>query len=186
MQRRNFISRLLPFNKSIVDIGCGEGFYALAYAGKIEDTYYAIDTNEELLESVMRKAGGKGIENIASFPSLQHFLELYNGEKVDVVLTEVIEHMSLEEAEELIQRVIGRIDFDHFIVTTPNADFNRYYELEGFRHEDHKWELGKTAFDQWLKKVLEGYAVTAERIDIGVCVDSNHTTQGAIVRKKEA
>ncbi|AIQ55713.1 class I SAM-dependent methyltransferase [Paenibacillus borealis] len=185
MQRRTFISSVLPFNKPILDIGCGEGFYAIPFAGKIESTYYAVDINEELLEVVNRKAKAKQIDNIATFGSLDHFLESYNGEQVDVILTEVVEHMSEDEAATLIRQIIGSVDFGQLIVTTPNADFNRYYELEGFRHEDHKWEMGIEAFREWFTDTIQGLAVEAEYGMVGDRVDEIRTTQSAIVRRKE-
>lgn len=185
MQRRTFISSVLPFNKPILDIGCGEGFYAIPYAGKIEGTYYAVDINEELLGVVNRKAKAKEIDNIATFGSLAHFLELYNEEQVDVILTEVIEHMSEGEAAVLVRQIIGNVNFEQLIVTTPNADFNCYYELEGFRHEDHKWEMGQKAFRDWFADTVQGLAVEVEYALIGDRVDEIRTTQGAIVRRKE-
>lgn len=185
MQRRTFISSVLPFNKPVLDIGCGEGFYAIPYAMKIESTYYAVDISEELLEVVNRKAKAKQIDNIATFGSLDHFLESYNGEQVDVILTEVVEHMSEDEAATLIRQIIGSVDFGQLIVTTPNADFNRYYELEGFRHEDHKWEMGIEAFREWFTDTIQGLAVEAEYGMVGDRVDEIRTTQSAIVRRKE-
>ncbi|MEK3688293.1 class I SAM-dependent methyltransferase [Paenibacillus sp. FSL R10-2736] len=185
MQRRTFISGVLPFNKPVLDIGCGEGFYAIPFAGKIESTYYAVDINAELLEIVNRKAKAKQIDNIATFGSLDHFLESYNGEQVDVILTEVVEHMSEDEAAALIRQIIGSVDFGQLIVTTPNADFNRYYELDGFRHEDHKWEMGIDAFREWFTDTIQGLAVEAEYGMVGDRVDDIRTTQSAIVRRKE-
>lgn len=185
MQRRTFISGVLPFNKPVLDIGCGEGFYAIPFAGKIESTYYAVDINAELLEVVNRKAKAKQIDNIATFGSLDHFLESYNGEQVDVILTEVVEHMSEDEAAALIRQIIGSVDFGQLIVTTPNADFNRYYELDGFRHEDHKWEMGIEAFREWFTDTIQGLAVEAEYGMVGDRVDEIRTTQSAIVRRKE-
>ncbi|MBW7452578.1 class I SAM-dependent methyltransferase [Paenibacillus sepulcri] len=184
MQRRNFISGHLPFNKSILDIGCGEGFYAIPFAGKIENTYYAVDINEDLLEVVTRKATTKQVDNIATHRTIDHFLESYNGEQVDVILTEVIEHMSLEEAEALIRQICAQVNFERLIITTPNADFNHYYELDGFRHEDHKWELGKEAFRLWLAQVFQGMDVEAEWVGMGDGVNGVQTTQGIIVRRK--
>lgn len=185
MQRRTYISGLLPFDKPILDIGCGEGFYAIPYAAKIEGTYYAVDINEELLEVVNRKAKAKDIDNIATFRSLEHFLESYNGEQVDVILTEVVEHMSEAEAAALIRQIIRDVDFGQLIVTTPNADFNSYYELEGFRHEDHKWEKGQAAFQEWLSATLQGLGVEAEFSLVGDRVGDIRTTQSAIVRRQE-
>lgn len=184
VQRRNFIQNTLPFNKSILDIGCGEGFYALPFAGKIESTYYAIDTNKDLLEVINRKAEAKQIDNIATHYSLDHFLETYNGEKVDVILTEVIEHMSQEEAKAMIRQICSQVDYERLIITTPNADFNHYYELDGFRHEDHKWEMGHEAFRAWFTLVVQGLHVEIDWVAIGDGVNGIQTTQGVIVRRK--
>lgn len=185
MQRRTFISSKLPFNKAILDIGCGEGFYAIPFAAKIEGAYYAVDIAEESLEAVKRKAKAKEIDNIVTYGSLDHFLESYNGEQVDVILTEVVEHMSEGEAAELVRQIISHVNFDQLIVTTPNADFNRYYELEGFRHEDHKWEMGEEAFREWFAETVQDLGVEVEYSLIGDRVDEIRTTQGAVVRRQE-
>jgi 2-polyprenyl-3-methyl-5-hydroxy-6-metoxy-1,4-benzoquinol methylase len=185
-QRRSYIGSVLPFDKSIVDVGCGEGFYAIPYASKIEASYYAIDIEEPLLEIVQRKAKAKELDNIATFPSIDRFLEEYNGELVDVVLTEVIEHMSLEEAGKLIRQICGQIDFDYFVLTTPNAEFNAYYELSEFRHDDHKWELGRAEFQEWLLAVIDGQDAECTFIAIGDGVNGVQTTQGAVLRKRRS
>jgi 2-polyprenyl-3-methyl-5-hydroxy-6-metoxy-1,4-benzoquinol methylase len=186
MQRRSYIGSVLPFDKSILDVGCGEGFYAVPFAGKIADSYYAVDINVELLEKVKRKAEANKIENIVTFHSLDQFLESYNGQQVDVILTEVIEHMSQDEARQLIRQICAHVDFDRFIITTPNADFNRYYELSHFRHEDHKWEMGEEAFQQWMRDVVKETDVHAEFVAIGDSVDNIRTTQGVILKKRGA
>ncbi|MBP1966443.1 class I SAM-dependent methyltransferase [Paenibacillus aceris] len=186
LQRRNYIARALPFDKSILDVGCGEGFYAIPFSAKIEGTYYAIDINEELLETVTRKAKSKEIDNIVPFSSIDRFLEAYNGEKVDIILTEVIEHMSEDEAKGLIRHICEQVDFDHFIITTPNSDFNVYYELPGFRHEDHKWEMGQEEFQQWLMDVICETRFDYEFVSIGDGVNHIQTTQGVILKKRGA
>ncbi|MGO4183420.1 methyltransferase domain-containing protein [Paenibacillus sp. TAF43_2] len=183
-QRRSYIGSVLPFNKAILDVGCGEGFYAIPFASKIEDSYYAVDIHEPLLEVVERKAKAKELDNIATFPSIEHFLEAYNGEQVDVILTEVIEHMSLNEAAVLIQQICEHVDFDYFVLTTPNAEFNAYYELEDFRHDDHKWELGRAEFQEWLLETIKDQSVESQFVAIGDGVNGIQTTQGAILRKR--
>lgn len=183
-QRRSYIGSVLPFDKSIMDVGCGEGFYAIPFASKIEASYYAIDIEEPLLEIVQRKAKAKELDNIATFPSIDRFLEEYNGEQVDIVLTEVIEHMSLDEAGALIRQICEQVDFDHFVLTTPNAEFNAYYELSEFRHDDHKWELGRTAFQEWLLEEVKAQNVECTFVAIGDGVNDVQTTQGAILRKR--
>lgn len=185
MQRRNYIAGVLPFDKSILDIGCGEGFYAIPFAGKIESSYYAVDLNEELLETVKRKAAARQVDNIATFASTDRFLETYNGERVDVIMTEVVEHMPEQEAAALIRQLCSSVDFDRLIVTTPNADFNRFYELEELRHDDHKWEMGEAAFRQWFAETVKDMRMDCEFVAIGDSVDGIRTTQGVIVRRKE-
>ena len=102
----DYIGSKLSFNKSILDIGCGEGYYAIPFAGKLESSYYAVDIDDELLEVVKRKAESKQIDNISTFCSIDQFLETYNNEQVDIILTEVIEHMSTEEAKALILHIM--------------------------------------------------------------------------------
>ena len=186
LQRRNYIGNALAFDKSILDVGCGEGFYAIPFAGKIEGTYYAVDINEELLEQVKRKAARKELDNLVTFASIDHFLESYNGEQVDVILTEVIEHMSRDEAGRLIRQICAKVDFERFIITTPNADFNRFYELSEFRHDDHKWEMGEDSFRQWIGEVLRDTELHFEFVAVGDGVDNIKTTQGVILKKKGA
>lgn len=186
LQRRNYIGSALSFDKSILDVGCGEGFYAIPFAGKIEGSYYAIDINEELLETVKRKASAKEIDNIIPFRSIDHFLEEYNGEQVDVIMTEVIEHMSQDEAKVLIQHICKHVDFANFIITTPNSDFNQFYELSGFRHDDHKWEMGEEEFRQWFSDVVNDANLNYEFVAVGDGVNNIKTTQSVILRKKGA
>lgn len=185
-QRRNYIGSSLHFDKSIVDIGCGEGFYAIPFAKKIDSNYYAIDINEESLAVVERKAAAKEINNIALYRSIAYFLEDYSGEQVDIIMTEVIEHMSEEEAKQLIQTICANIDFDHFIITTPNADFNPYYELQHLRHDDHKWEMGQEKFQQWFMDIIQEIKWDVEFLAIGDGVNGIRTTQGVILKRRGA
>jgi len=181
-QRRSVISEQLAFDKSILDIGCGEGFYAMPYADRIKDdySYYAIDVNEEVLEQTVRKAESKELDNLIPFASLELFLETYNGEQVDVILTEVVEHMGKDEAAALIRQVLNKVDFDRFVITTPNADFNRFYELEGMRHDDHDWEMEQAEFRAWIEQLAKGRGLHMEWLEIGDRVNDVTTTQGVL------
>jgi len=136
-----------------------------------------------VLATVSRRAEAKEIDNIIPFPSISHFLENYDGERVDVILTEVIEHMSLYEAGLFIQQIVKAINFERLVITTPNADFNRYYELAGFRHDDHRWELGQKDFREWFLEVIGQTDLQVEFISIGDKVNQIQTTQGVILKK---
>ncbi|MBC2306160.1 class I SAM-dependent methyltransferase [Listeria booriae] len=184
-QRRNFIAENLLFDKTMVDVGCGEGFYAIPFAEKTKLDYYAIDIDAEMLRIIAKKAEKKALNNIITYPSLDAFLDNAPAEKVDVILTEVIEHMPKNHAKRLIRQIIQALDFDTFIITTPNSEFNVFYGLEGFRHDDHDWEMSTLEFQEWLTDVTKNTDVTVEFQAIGDAVNGIHTTQGAILRKKE-
>jgi SAM-dependent methyltransferase len=184
-QRRAEIKRLLPFNKSIVDVGCGEGYYAFPFSQNIEDhSYYAIDTDEAIIQSLDAKIDKKGKENIVTFQSIHEFLDDYNGEEVDVILTEVIEHMSKEDAEHLITTILDQINFSTFIITTPNHDFNQFYVLDEYRHEDHHWEIGEKEFWEWMNGIFKGYDLEIHHLKIGDQVNGISTTQSVLVKRR--
>lgn len=184
IQRRECIQNIIPFNKSILDVGCGEGFYALPFSKKIQDNfYYAIDIDEELTKAIDCKAEKRNIENLITFNSLDKFLESYNEELVDVILTEVVEHMNVTEAEILVKSIYKNVNFDKFIITTPNSTFNKYYALEKFRHDDHKWEMNKDEFKSWIEKMFKNTEFKLEFLNIGDSVNGTHTTQGILITK---
>lgn len=184
IQRKQFIEKIICFDKSILDVGCGEGFYALPFSEKIEDSfYYAIDIDEKRIKEVDMKAKKQNIENLITFPSIQACLESYNGEAVDVILTEVIEHMDVLEAELLVKSIYENVNFDKFIITTPNYNFNEYYALDAFRHSDHKWEMNKNEFETWIHNIFKETNYTLQFLNIGDSVDDVYTTQGVLITK---
>lgn len=185
VQRRDRMRSLLAFDKSILDVGCGEGFYAIPFAQNIpENLYYAVDVDERAVNIVRQHAKDAGIENLITYTHIDAFLESYSGEKVDVIVTEVVEHMETEASGDLLKAIIQQVDFDQLIVTTPNAAFNSFYALEGFRHEDHKWEMNTDEFQAWIEEVCGSSCYTVF-FGIGDCVDGIYTTQGVQLRRKE-
>ncbi|MGC5327292.1 methyltransferase domain-containing protein [Brevibacillus sp. SYSU BS000544] len=184
IQRRYKMKSLITFDKSILDVGCGEGFYAIPFSKNIGDFfYYAIDVNEEKVNLVQQKANKAEIENIITFTSIEKFLENYNDETVDIIITEVIEHMTIEDSSRFLRKIIQHVDFDKLIVTTPNYEFNRHYLLDGFRHDDHKWEMTRAEFQQWMKEIV-GASFQCDFFGIGDSVDGVQTTQGVIIQKQ--
>jgi ubiquinone/menaquinone biosynthesis C-methylase UbiE len=51
-----------------MDIGCGNGFFTIPAAEQVGEngTVYAVDANAEAVETVKRKAAGKGLKNIVA------------------------------------------------------------------------------------------------------------------------
>lgn len=185
-QRREFITDLLTFERSILDIGCGEGAYAIPLSQKIEaHPYYAIDIDEEVLASAKKRAVRKEITNIQFFSDCGAFKKGYDERKIDIICTEVIEHMPQKAAESLIKDLLTHCNFENLIITTPNKDFNQFYELtDEFRHPDHHWEMGEDAFKGWLEPLLTQKDVTVKWLKIGDTVNGISTTQGVHVKKK--
>jgi 2-polyprenyl-3-methyl-5-hydroxy-6-metoxy-1,4-benzoquinol methylase len=182
IQRRDYIKSLLNFDRTIVDIGCGEGFYAIPYSTILAQKnkgamYYAIDINEAELQKVQDKALKKELNNIIT---LNDYSELSIIESCDVILTEVIEHMEPEASEAMIRWVLSNLNFNKIIITTPNFDFNKYYNLYTFRHEDHHWEPTSIQFKNFMAPITEGYKVTY--LEIGDIVDGICCSQGILIQ----
>lgn len=186
LQRRNKIQSLLTFNKSILDIGCGEGFYAIPFASSIkEKNYFAIDIDQNLTNIVNIKAEKKDITNIKTFNNIDEFINTYDNESVDIILTEVIEHMPLDESKLLINKILNTINFDNFIITVPNKDFNKFYMIEEheFRHLDHDWEPTESEFKELIENVIPTN-FNVKFLNIGDTVNSISTSIGCIITKK--
>lgn len=59
-----------------------------------------------------------------------------------VTLIEVIEHVEMEKLEFFCDVVFSQIHPEHVLVTTPNQQFNVYFNFsdpQQMRHPDHKF-----------------------------------------------
>lgn len=187
VQRREYITKQFQFNKPIVDIGCGEGFYALPLSKKMKEyEYHAIDLNPQVLEKLSWRIENKQIENVLLYESLDHFLEMYgNTQAIDVLLTEVVEHMPLKPATKFVKTILKNIHINTFVITTPNVEFNQFYALTSMRHDDHKWEMTKAEFNEWIQDIVNGTDYIYHWEGVGDCVDGIYTTQAAIITRKD-
>ena len=187
-QRRTAIEKMIPFNKPIIDIGCGEGFYAIPFSQKIKEyDYFAIDIVEALTDTVMKKAEKKEIENIKTFNSFEQFIggSLVNV-KHDVILTEVIEHMPQEQSIILINDILDNVNFDNFIITVPNQEFNQFYMIDDneFRHDDHDWEPTCKEFRTFMFGIVSSRDnVDIQFMKIGDTINETSTSIGCKITK---
>jgi SAM-dependent methyltransferase len=189
MMRIEAIQKHMDTSHHVVDLGCGEGRYVFKLASNLKDTvYHAIDVDEECRDKVARGCLRKQIENVEVFESLDAYLATPQKEgSYDFLCTEVIEHMEIEKATELVRQCLEHPKAKTVIITTPNRDFNRhYFDGEGeLRHSDHIFEFTKEEFINWLHSIWSHLEYSLETFSIGDTVDGVETTLGAVFRRRE-
>jgi len=195
--RRNAVKgHLEGIENNVVDIGCGEGFYALDILKKMPktNTYYGIDTDESCIDRIAFKAKKRDYENLKTYSSYNEFLEKegdLRDKPVDVILAEVIEHMSKDDAETMITATLGFFNnLKNFIITTPNKDFNKFYDMseDHVRHEDHQFEMTEDEFRSFIESIIcgrNGAEYSVQLFYIGDKVDGIPTSLGAHIRMKK-
>lgn len=185
--RMTQIKSLLGTQDHVLDIGCGHGSYMLMFAPKMlaDKAYIAVDIDEDCRLAVEGKAKCRNYDQVVVLDSVKAAMEYIDSNvdntPVNVILTEVIEHMSIEEAGALIATIIGGVkNLDKLIITTPNADFNKFYDdADGFsRHPDHKFEFTKS---QFIEFIAHFGSIDTKLMDMGDKVDGIPTTLGAVI-----
>lgn len=183
--RFDAVTQYLKGGDRLLDIGCGEMFFTKRLARKY-DLVNAFDADPMIVEDNLGKIKGWGLENVVVEGEMTPAFVEENPlvfEGADILLTEVIEHMEIDQATDLLKAIL-KTDYNQIIVTVPNKDFNVNYDLpeEGTRHSDHKWEYGFNKFSEvltsqgMLPDVLEG---------IGDSVNNVHSSILAQFKKKE-
>jgi len=189
-QRKDFVFDIVSTNTNILDIGCGEGDYLFNLAKKLPSdmNYYGVEREQSIIDNISEKTIERKINNVF----ISNIIPNFDEEKsMNIMMIEVMEHMWLIEAENLILEVLNnkKLNFEKFIITTPNKDFNKFYMIEEheFRHDDHKFEFTKVEFDNWVEEFIKVNIpsnVEIQPIMIGDCVDEIFTTQGIVLIKK--
>ena len=181
-QRKSGLAQLVSFRLPIVDIGCGEGNYGIPFAKKLAPLVYTgIDCDPSQIKKINRRAKEKQVTNLKTYLSLDEYLGQASG-KVDVICSEVVEHISVEEAELLIKQVLDKVDFNSFIITTPDFDFNKHYSSgKGLRISDHKWEMTAPEFQTWIGKIVNN-RFKFEYLGIGHAINGVYSTQGVLIK----
>ena len=194
--RRKVVQENLSFDKPIIEVGCGEGYYTFPFAKKNKAfQHHAIDIDKDILEEIKFKAKKKQIENVCVYESLDGFItEADNwqdagtcdveGKNFDMICVEVMEHMPLEDAKKFVTQMAAFKGLNKLILTTPNKDFNQYYAFEesDTRHDDHKFELTGDEFESFVKETIVGRPFKIEWIQLGDRVNGIAPTQGVIVQ----
>lgn len=187
--RRKYIKSLLSFQNDIVDIGCGDGFYAIPFCKNLNNglSYYAFDIDINETRKLAKKIFKNKLNNINLYELQSEFYEnLATLNNPDIIITEVIEHMEEQQSIEFLIDIFNIVkDKVHIIIiTTPNYEFNINYCLDGkFRHLDHKWEMTRAQFRSFINDIVykSCYKCNIKFVDIGDMVDGISCTQGCII-----
>jgi len=156
-QRINFITdAILQDNIPVIDVGCGEGAYVINIAKKLQEgiLYYAYDIDEEQIEIVMGKCLKRQITNVKCHTVFQDLINDVNGQKVNIILSEVIEHMPEEESKNIINFILNNFNVNKIFITTPNKDFNVFFydDENEMRHKDHHYEMRYLEFETFMNQ----------------------------------
>lgn len=147
--RINFVRNHLDFSNTILDYGCGEFRYFKSLNKTIEGKYIGYDKEDysQLYDKLSDRYKDKDWEFTQSLESVSKI------EPLSVIMSEVIEHSELTESKELIKYLIDNYNVQQLIITTPNKNFNKYYNVD-IRHNDHKIELTEEEFVGYIKRLL--------------------------------
>ncbi|ARF10329.1 methyltransferase domain [Hokovirus HKV1] len=177
----NLISNIKKITSidNIIDIGCGNGRY-LDLLTKFNDikNYYCYDIDNTCIEKVNIKKQQFQNQIIVSN---KNFPDNVEGNNI-ILLLEVIEHMDYDIACDFLNNIIDNINFTAILLSTPNRDFNKHYELNTFRHDDHKYELTKNEFETFINNIVKNRYLTYF-YDVGDIVDNSSPTNYCVIAK---
>ncbi|NDV58416.1 hypothetical protein [Bacteroides sp. 519] len=178
-QRLEFITKQLEADIPVLDIGCGEFMYYKKMMQKgFTAPYHAVDQDArfvKLSESVGRRYDE---DNLHFYSSVDEFT---SSEKVNIIMTEVIEHNPLAEVPKLIGKALS-YNFNKLIITTPNAEFNQHYTMDSdMRHEDHHFEPTRQEFKELIETCTANMSLNIEYFQLGDSLNGIQPTQGCII-----
>jgi hypothetical protein len=180
--RIEYISNKIDIDHAILDIGCGEMQYYKKFMNKgFRKPYYAHDKESHFGDLGRIISERYNDDNFLFLSSLDEYPDT---EQVNIILTEVIEHNSIEEARLLLEKIIT-YNFNKIIITTPNKDFNIYYgETLESRHDDHHFEMTQEEFKNFINDIILPNDHTITFDGIGDTINKFQPTQVAIITKK--
>lgn len=76
-----------------------------------------------------------------------------------VVAIELIEHVYPDVLEQIPNQIFGIIKPKIAIITTPNGEFNKLFNMKpgDFRHPDHKFEFTRQQFNDYCQDIVSNY-----------------------------
>ena len=180
--RLGFITTEIGIDLAVLDIGCGEFAYYKRLMNKgLVQNYYAVDRDEKLQRL------GENIMNRLDADNLTFYNELGvvpREEKVNIIVSEVIEHNERNTSLELIKDAMN-FNFNKIVISTPNAEFNKFYFDEGFRHDDHHFEFTSEEFQAFISECTAKHKdIQIKYAQVGDELNHIRPTQIAVIEKR--
>lgn len=182
--RMDFITNELGYDLPILDVGCGELKYYRRFMRKNNNyshPYFAVDIDpamEKLAEVFKERYDA---ENLFFFTDLADFK--YD-KPVNIILSEVIEHNTPEQAQKLIEQCLT-FNFNKLTISTPNSEFNVNYtdDTDSMRHIDHHFEWNRAEFQEFINNIVKDKNYKTTYYDVGDKINGVCPTQVAVIEK---
>lgn len=188
-QRMDFILGSITCQNSILDFGCGDtSSYGIRLIKQQESDsmYYAVDIDEKVIEESKRLVSRKVKDRVDNVVYSDNVNDLVISERVDVVMSEIFEHIKLKHTEKVLKKIFTSMNWGRIIITTPNREFNDNYLLDdNLRLDDHVFEMDGKEFVEYFENFLKKYNVDYDFHNIGDSVNGITPTQAIIIRNKK-
>ncbi|XP_059485553.1 small RNA 2'-O-methyltransferase [Neocloeon triangulifer] len=177
--------------KTVVDMGCSElGFFQHLKNTEGLTKIIAVDVDLFILESFSWKVAplcadflrtrDEELSVIVMKGSVSQYDSCLEGCDA-LVCIELIEHLFPEELDALPYVILGQVQPQIAVFTTPNDEFNVLFNnpTKRFRHPDHKFEWTREQFEDWAKNLTERYPFyKVEFVGIGTGPEGTEETNG--------
>lgn len=175
------IKKHLQGNKKLIDIGCGELFYERRLYN-LYDEFDSYDADHKIQERNKHLVEVRQQDKIKLHGKYDEHAAIPDSKDTDVLLTEVLEHMPLVDANILLNRVLSGT-FNKVVVTMPNKDFNRFYGLsdDEKRHPDHHYEPTEREFWNFMLVTAIKHKCKVEFFNVGDGVGEHTDTDNGTV-----
>lgn len=169
--RRNFYKTQMmekTTSKELLELGCGEGDYFKTHIRHYE-TVNSVEPDADVYNEAhhaRRKIRAEDIINLHFTDAMSYLSDTPSLEGVDVLMTEVVEHIEFVESIRIINTVLEK-NPNMFLVTIPNHEFNKHYGYKPgeFRHDDHLWEPTIAEFESIVAGIKETWGPNFEVTD---------------------
>ena len=166
--------------REVLDLGCGSGRLLSALMDEAAFTRIAgTDVSMHALRMAERRLrfdrmSQRQADRITLFQSALTYEDNRLAGYDAAILMEVIEHIDPSRIPAVEQVVFGSARPGVLVVTTPNVEYNRVYNMpEGaLRHPDHRFEWDRARFEQWARSVAAEFGY---RVDIAGIGDEDPT-----------